>query len=261
MKAARLFEFLEELAPLHLQENFDNAGLIVGNADTEIRGVLFCLDVTEEVIEEAIALQCNVVVSHHPIVFTGLKKITGQHHVERTVIKAIQNGILLYAVHTNLDNVLHHGVNQHIALRLGLKNIEILHPKPGTATIGSGVLANVDPPVSVEKFFEQLKQRMQLTHFKYTKNQLTSISRVAICGGSGAFLIHTAKQAKAQIFITADVKYHDFFESSAEFCIVDIGHYESEKFTSELLYGLVAQNFSNFASHCSKIITNPVKYH
>ncbi len=259
-----LIQYLHEIAPNQLQETYDNAGLIVGDAKTPITGVLVSLDATEKVIDEAIALGCNLVVSHHPIVFTGLKRFTGATYVERAVIKAIKHDIGLFAIHTNLDNVLDNGVNQRIAHQLGLEDLDILSPKPDVLynekKVGAGVIGRLASPMSSMDFLHYLKNRMELSTIKYTDLCKSHIEKVAICGGSGGFLLAAAKASEADIFITSDYKYHEFFDADGAIIIADIGHYESEQFTIQLLQELISQKFSNFAAHCTKIITNPVHY-
>ena len=264
MKIHSLIEFLHSVAPSQYQEEYDNAGLLTGNKDWDISGVLVCLDAIESVIDEAISLNCNVVVAHHPIIFKGLKKLTGENYIEKTVIKAIQNNIAIFAIHTNLDNVFISGVNGKIAEKLKLKETEILSPKIGLIhqgyPVGSGIIGILEQKVSTIEFLNNLKIQMELNTIKHTKIISESILKVAVCGGSGGFLLKEAKKQKADIFITSDYKYHEYFDADGDIMIVDIGHYESEKYTIDLLYELITNNFSSFAAHCTKIITNPIKY-
>jgi dinuclear metal center YbgI/SA1388 family protein len=201
-----------------------------------------------------------MVISHHPILFKPLKKLNGMHYVEKVIIKAIQNNILLYAIHTNMDNILHNGVNEEIAIRLGLKNLQILFPKPDKNDIGSGIIGELEKTLEPMEFLEHIKNKLECNSIKYTPSGLTKIRKVAICGGAGSFLIAKVLDSDANAFITSDVKYHEFFEAHPGMSIIDIGHYESEKFTIGLLYRLVTQKFSKFATHYTKINTNPVKY-
>lgn len=259
-----LIQFLHKIAPPEFQEDYDNAGLIVGQPNTKITGVLVCLDAVESILDEAIMLGCNVIVAHHPIVFRGLKRFNGSNYVERTIIKAIQNNIAIFAIHTNLDNVFYSGVNAKIAERLGLQNTKILAAKSqilyNDAQVGAGMIGDLSHPMSNLSFLQILKDKMELTSFKYTALCKENISKVAICGGSGSFLLNDAKRAGADIFITSDYKYHEFFDADGEIIIADIGHYESEKYTIELLYNLIINNFSTFATHYTKMVTNPIKY-
>ena len=363
MKIKEVTNFLESYAPLQYQESYDNCGLIIGDANTEVKGALITLDCTEEVIDEAIAENCNLVISHHPIIFGGIKKLNGSNYIERTVIKAIKNDISIYAIHTNLDNV-HNGVSAKIAEKLGLENckvlaqksdllrqlvvycpienaealkialfeagagtvgdydqcsfssvgkgtfranenctpfvgeigeqhteneerIEVVYPKFKERAIldamqvahpyqevahqiyvlenkhqlvGSGIIGELKTAVNTEVFLESIKANMQTKCIRYTPIVKEKIQRVALCGGSGSFLLKNAKAAKADIFITADFKYHEFFDAENTIVIADIGHYESEQFTKDLIYDLLIKNFTKFAVRLSKVNTNPIKY-
>jgi len=354
---------LETLAPPAYQESYDNAQLITGNASDAVKGILCTLDVTEEVVQEAIDRDCNMIVAHHPIVFKGLKSLTGRNYVERTVIKAIKNDIAIYAIHTNLDHV-QHGVNKRICDRLGLINTRILAPKPsllmklttfipieqtdqvmqaldqagagkignysscsfqvaGTGTfmpseeanptigrrgelervaehrvevivpshlknkvlhslrqahpyeevayylqsldndnqeVGAGMVGELENAMGEVDFLLYLKKRMDLKVLKHTALSGKQIKKVAVCGGAGIFLLPDAKRAKADIFITADVKYHEYFDAENQLVIADIGHYESEIHTKELLMEFLSQKFSNIALYLTKIVTNPITY-
>lgn len=356
-------QHLEKLAPLYYQESYDNAGLITGNVEWEVKGVLISLDATEAVVEEAISQTCNLIIAHHPIVFKGLKKLTGASYVERTVLKAIKNDIAIYAIHTNLDNVTG-GVNYKIAEILGLQKVRILSPKKGllqklvtfvpvqstsqvlnalyeagagnignytgcsfrtagTGTftpnaeanphigtqrmpeevqeerievimplylsgkvidalrkahpyeevayyltslentyqdVGPGVVGELLQPMEEKAFLSYLKAQMQLNSVRHTALQNKLIQRVALCGGAGIFLLPDAVKQGADVFITADVKYHEFFDADNKLVLADIGHYESEVFTKELIYTYLSQKFTNIALILSKTITNPIFY-
>lgn len=284
MKIRELTSFLEQIAPSRLQESYDNSGFIVGNPDAEIAGVLCCLDSTEAVVDEAIEKGCNLIVAHHPIIFNGLKSLTGQHYVERVVIKAIRNDITIYAIHTNLDNVVIDGVNAKIAQKLGLEVVHSLRPKEGkfenssskiqlsetlnsflhdlnaSSQIGSGIIGVLPEPMEEMKFLMHVKQSMNCGCIKYTPLLNRKVSKIAICGGSGQFLLKDAINAQADVFISSDFKYHEYFEADGKILIADVGHFESEQFTAELLCDIITENFSNFAAHISKTITNPIKY-
>lgn len=258
-----LTRYLESIAPLHLQESYDNAGLLTGHPAMVVTGVMTALDMLEPVIDEAIEKGCNVVVAHHPIIFKGLKRLTGEHYVERVVIKAIRAGIALYAIHTNLDSILDHGVNERIGQRLGLTNLCILDPRPDTEDgrpVGIGVLGELPEPISFEAFIRLLKSKMGCAMVRHTRWDERLIQKVAVCGGSGSFLLPRALAMQADAFVTADYKYHEFFEADDRILIADIGHYESEQFTINLLDELIRNKFSNFASHSTTVIKNPVKY-
>ncbi len=363
MKLKEITDFLESYAPLAYQESYDNSGLITGNKEMEITGALICLDSVEAVIDEAIAIGCNLVIAHHPIVFSGLKKFNGSNYVERVIIKAIQNNIAIYAAHTNLDNV-YNGVNARIAENLGLVNCKVLSPQKNTLkklvtycpvdkadeirnalfAAGAGNISNYDEcsfnnegfgtfragdgaapfvgeqgkrhvekeirietiyPANFEskvlkalfaahpyeevaydlynlsnvanrigagligelvkesdemEFLKLLKGTMKAEGIRYTSLKGKKIKKVAVCGGSGSFLLGDAIKNGADIFVTADFKYHQFFDAENRIVIADIGHYESEQYTGELFYDLLKEKFSTFALHLSKINTNPINY-
>ena len=258
-KISDIIAYLHTIAPYELQEDYDNSGLIVGNPNTEVKGTLFCLDSTEAIVDEAIALGVNLIVAHHPIVFRGLKRFNDANYVERTVIKAIKNDIAILSIHTNLDNVIE-GVNGMISDKLGLIDKEILSFKKGYDQIGAGLISRLPQPMPILDFVKHLKTKMQLDVVKTTHWCHEHISEVAVCGGSGSFLLGAAKKAGAQVFISADFKYHEYFDAENDIIIIDIGHFESEKFTIDLLYSLISKKFTNFAAHYTKIITNPVKF-
>lgn len=251
---------LESIAPAHLQESYDNAGLIVGDPTTEVTGVLTSLDCTEEIIAEAKARSCNLVVAHHPIVFRGLKRFNGKDYVERTVIKAIKDDVAIYAIHTNLDNVRYQGVNERIAQRLGLENLRLLGPKNEEKTVGSGMVGELPVAMAEADFLRHLKDRMGAGVVKHTALLGQPVETIALCGGAGGFLLRQAKASGAQAFVTSDYKYHEFFDADGEIVICDIGHYESEQFTTQLLAELLKEKFPTFAVLCTERITNPVRY-
>lgn len=260
MKIKEITQILEAIAPTHLQESYDNAGLITGDPEQEVTGILFSLDAIESVVEEAIRKGCNLVVSHHPIVFRGLKRFNGSNYVERTVIQAIRNDIALYAIHTNLDNVLHRGVNERIAQQLGLQNLRILSPKPGMEGVGSGVVGELPAPVDELDWLQQLKTTMKAGCVRHTAPTGRPVQRVAVCGGSGSFLLPAALKAEADVFVTADFKYHEFFDAEGRLVIADIGHFESEQFTINLLFEIISEKYPNFALHLTEQNTNPIRY-
>ena len=363
MKLSLLTNYLESLAPLAYQEDYDNSGLIVGNPEQEVNKALISLDCTEAVVDEAIAKGCQVIISHHPIVFRGLKKFNGKTYVERVVEKAIRNYIAIYAIHTNLDNVMN-GVNERICETLGLINCRILNPKngllkklvtyvptekveqvrnalfhagagnigdysecsfnaegtgtfkggedtnpyvgePGTRhyenevrietvypanleskllmalflahpyeevaydlynltnqhqQVGSGMIGELDEAMDEEEFLFEIKEKMQASVIRHTAFTGKSVKRVAVCGGAGGFLLKHAIAAGADVFVTADYKYHEFFDAEGKIVIADIGHFESEQFTQQLLYEIIRKKFTNFAVRLTEINTNPVKY-
>ena len=259
-----VYEYLDSIAPFELQESYDNAGLIVGDAQAEVTGVMLCLDSTEAILDEAIEKGCNLIIAHHPIVFRGLKQFVGDNYIQRTIIKAIKNDIAIIAIHTNLDNVLTNGVNEMIASKLNMTNISILAPKDQDVTeevVGAGIVGKLTDKMETKEFFDFLKQQMQLSVIKHTNICYEKVRKIAICGGSGGFLLEHAKAAGAQVFVTSDYKYHEFFDADGDIIIADIGHFESEQYTIELLYKLVKEKFSTFAAHYTLQSTNPVYYY
>lgn len=355
--------YLDGMAPFNYQESYDNSGLLVGDPDRAVTGVLVALDCTEAVIDEAVSVGANVVLTHHPILFKGIKRLTGNTYVERTVIKAIEHSIALVAIHTNLDNV-YFGVNDIIAGKLGLNNRRILAPKEavlfrlgvfvpreaeeqvraamaeagagqigdydscsfsvdGTgrfrpnadadpyvgeagrletvaetrievvvnrhalaaveramkqahpyeevaydtvamtnknAYIGSGMVGDLAQPVAVKDFLRTLKTTFGCGAIRYTDPVKETVQRIAVCGGSGGFLLGDALRAGADVFITADYKYHEFFDADGKIVIADIGHFESEQFTSEWLVALLLKKFTTFAVRLTNVNTNPINY-
>ena len=364
MKIKDILLQLESLAPPRLQEHYDNAGLITGQAESECTGILCALDATEEVVQEAIQKKTNLIIAHHPIIFGGLKKITGRNYVERTIILAIKNDIAIYAIHTNLDNVID-GVNGKIASLLGLKNCQPLGAKEGSlkkiysfvpsdhleavrtaifqsgagqignysecsysaegwgtfkageganpyvgsvgerhrekewkieavlpswkeaAVIkalkeahpyeevaydvvtlsnshpgtGSGLVGEWEEAIPETAFLEKLKQVFRLNLVRHTALRGKPVKKIALCGGAGSFLIPNALAVEAEAFITADLKYHEFFDADGRLLLCDIGHYESEQFTIDLLAGILAQKFPTFAVLKTGVRTNPVFYY
>ena len=354
---------LEAFAPLPYQESYDNSGLLTGNPEQKVTGILLTLDCTEPVVEEAIERNCNLIVAHHPIIFRGLKKLTGSNYVERTVIKAIKHDIAIYAIHTNLDSV-HNGVNKKICDKIGLVNTRILSPRQhvlrklvtfipkehsgtvltalyeagagqignyencsfaleGQGTfkpnekaqpaigekfvqevvaetrievifpahlqakvlqalrrshpyeevayyltdllnvnqdVGSGMIGELPHAVEPSEFLKRLKKSMDLSVIRHTRLIDQPITKVAVCGGSGSFLLPEARKAGAHIYISADFKYHEFFDAEDRLIVADIGHYESEVYTRELLKEVLIKKFPTFAISFSKTVTNPISY-
>ena len=363
MKLKEITGYLESLAPPSYQESYDNAGLIVGDPELEIGKALLCIDSTEEVVREAIKKGCNLIIAHHPIIFRGLKKLTGNSYVQRAVMLAIKNDISIYCMHTNLDNI-HSGVNKKICDKLGLIHTSILSPKrqilkklitfcplkdaekvrdalfeygagvigdysetsyntEGFGTfkgdestnphvgkkgtrhqereikietifpahiehsligallkahpyeevaydivsldnyhprVGSGMVGELPKPTDEMIFLKTLKKKFSAGCVRHTQLLGKKIRRVAVCGGAGSFLLQDAICSKADIFITGDFKYHDFFDSERKIIIADIGHYESEQFTTELFHEVLTKRFNNFALLFSETNTNPVNH-
>jgi dinuclear metal center YbgI/SA1388 family protein len=257
-----VIEFLESIAPLHLQESYDNSGLLIGHPERVVKGILVCLDCTDEILEEAISKGCNMIVSHHPAIFYGVKKITGGNMTERMIEKAIKNDLILYAIHTNLDNTLVNGVNEQIARKLGLEIDGPLRGMSGNPNpmLGAGLLGYFSDPLTETQFLQLLKEKMKVQVIRHTALINKPIQKVAVCGGSGSFLLEDAKKAGVQAFVTADLKYHQYFDAEGELLVCDIGHYESEQYTIQLIQSLISGNFPTFAAHCTEINTNPVQH-
>jgi dinuclear metal center YbgI/SA1388 family protein len=363
MQIKDITSFLESIAPLSFQEDYDNSGLIVGNPEQVVSAAMISLDCTEEIIDEAISKGCNLVISHHPIVFRGLKKLNGKTYVERAVIKAIKHDIALYAIHTNLDNVLG-GVNTKLCQMIGLTNCTVLSPKSsllkklvtycpqaqadeirnalfaagagnigrysecsfnldGLGTfkagentnafvgekgirhqeaetrievtypihlerqivvalhlahpyeevayelytmsnlhqgVGSGMIGMLTTETDELEFLQQVKDKLNAKVIRHTALRNKKVKRVAVCGGAGGFLLPQAISAGADVFITADYKYHEFFDADKRIVLADVGHFESEQFTQQLLLELITENFPNFALHLTTQSTNPINY-
>jgi len=264
MQIGNITEVLEQWAPLNYQEDYDNCGLLVGNHNTLCTGVLCSLDCTEAVIDEAVEKGCNLIVSHHPIIFKGIKQFNENSYVARTVLKAIQNNIALYAIHTNLDSILN-GVNKTLADRLHLENRQILAPKPGIfdqngITVGSGLKGVLPLETDEAEFLNCIKEKFNLSILKHTPLTGKPLKSIALCGGSGSFLIGAAKAQNVDSFFTSDLKYHDFFEADGKLLLVDIGHGESEQWVSELIIAHLTAKFPTFAVLQSLVCTQPITY-
>ena len=255
-------EIFEQEIPLSLQESWDNSGLQVGDPNAEISSVLLCLDVSENVIDEAVEKNCQLIVSHHPLLFSGLKTIQGQNSVERCVIKAIKNNIAIYSAHTNTDNW-HLGVNWHLAQKLQLENCQILQPQAHDVNgnpAGSGYIGELSKDMDEMEFLQKIKSEFKLASLRHTDLLGKPIRKVAICGGSGSFLTQTAINQGADIFISGDFKYHDFFLAENKIVIADIGHYESEIHTKEIFFELISKKIATFAAYLSEKDESPINY-
>ena len=260
MKIKEVITHLERLAPLAFQEDYDNSGLICGNPDIECSGILVSLDCTEEVVLEAAEKGYNLLITHHPLIFRPIRSITVQHGTGRALVAAIKADLTIYAIHTNLDNI-KSGVNATIADKLGLSDRKILLPAGEIPDVGSGLLGTLNKAMTETQFLEQIKQAFGTPVIRHSPLRGKPVSRVALCGGSGSFLISNALQAGADFFISADIKYHDFFSGEAQMVIADIGHFESEQFTVDLLLSVILKKFPNFAVLKSGKVTNPVNYY
>lgn len=258
MKIRQIIDALEDFAPLALQDGFDNAGLQIGlTKDVDATGVLLCLDVTEAVIDEALSRGCNMVVSHHPLLFHPLKSITGKDYVERVVIKAIQNNIVLYAAHTNLDNA-PGGVNYKMAEKLQLTVLEWLEPKQGMEG-GSGLVGELPTAMTQQAFVKRVKETFRVDSIRYNEWKGQQVKRVALCGGAGAFLIPKAIEKGADVFITGEIGYHRFFGYEDSILLMELGHYESEQYTLELLHDIVVKAAPELPICFTAVKTNPIR--
>ena len=263
MQVRDIANTLESWAPTAGAESYDNIGLLVGLEDMEVNGVLINLDMTEAVIDEAIRREVNMIVAHHPIWFAGRKRLNGEDYVSRTIMKAVKHDIALYAIHTNLDNI-RSGVNQKICNRLGLKGCNFLKAKNlevGGTELGSGMMGSLENELKKDEFLAMVKEAFKCGGIRYADAPLETIRKVAVCGGSGSFLTAAARLAGADAFVTADITYHKYFDNENEMLLLDIGHYESEQFTSELIYDFLSEKFPTFAVRFSKTYTNPVRYY
>jgi dinuclear metal center YbgI/SA1388 family protein len=260
MKIREIIQQLESFAPPEFQEEYDNSGLIAGDIESECTGVLLTLDCTENGIREAVERKCNLIVSHHPLIFRPIRRITPENGTGKALLAAIKSDIAIYAIHTNLDNILS-GVNASIADKLGLVNRQILCPRKNLPSVGSGLIGNLKHELSENQLLEQLKYAFGIPVIRHSPLRGKPVARVAVCGGAGSFLIPSALQAGAGFFISADIKYHEFFGGEGEMVIADIGHFESEQFTVDLLHSVILEKFPNFAVLKSGTVTNPVKYY
>ncbi len=250
-------EAIERFAPLSLQETYDNAGIQVGDPAQTVTGVLICLDVTEQILREARQRKCNLIVSHHPLLFKGLKEITGATPEQRIVIEALRHNIAIYSAHTNLDAA-SDGVSYEMAGILGLSNCKPLFPKEEGSFCGLGVVGDISPRPAME-FLRMVKEAFDVRSLRYSAGspQLV-IRRVAVCGGSGASFIPVAIKAKADVFVTADIKYHDFTTFANKILIADIGHYESELCSRKILSRLIRDSFPSCQTLFAQSESNPI---
>ena len=260
MKAIQVFDALEQYAPLPLQDGFDNAGLQIGlTAEQEVAGALLCLDVTEDVIDEAERMGCNLIVAHHPLLFHGLKQITGNSYVERCVIKAIQKGIGIYAAHTNMDNA-EYGVNYRIAEKIGLTNLAFLETKTVDIHAGAGIIGNLEVEEDEVGFMQRIKELFGIRCLRYNRLCGRKIRRVALCGGAGRVLLQQAVVQGADAFLTGEMRYHDYFGHNEELLIAEMGHYESEQYTVDLFAEILAKELPELKTIKTTLNTNPINY-
>ena len=257
MKVKDVIAVIEEFAPLSIQEGWDNSGLCVGSPEAEVSSVLFALDCTEALVDEAVEYGADMIITHHPLIFSGLKRISPEDQVGAAVIKAIRNGIAIYAAHTNADKVLA-GVSGAMAAKLGLEDVRILDDD-GEGT-GLGVVGNLPEPLAADKVIGLVKEKFSLKMLKVSRPSDCIVTRVAMCGGSGGSLIGAARKSGAQLYISGDISYHNFFTPEG-FMIMDIGHYESEIEIVNILFSLIKKNFPTFAVRITQNInSNPIFY-
>ena len=260
MKIKEVVNALEEFAPLPLQEGYDNAGLQVGLTETEVSGALLCLDVTEQVVEEAVQKGCNLIVSHHPLIFRALKKVSDANMVQRCVMKAIVNGVAIVSMHTNIDNAVG-GVNFKIAEKMGLRKVTLLAPKTVEGIeAGSGVVGELPEPMEARDFIGMVKREFHVECVRANQLLERKIQRVAICGGAGAFLLDDAVAAGADAFVTGEMHYHEFFDHEQKVQICVIGHYESEQFTKEIFQSIIEEKCPGVRCFLTSLDTNPIIY-
>lgn len=259
MKIDDITNYLDKVFHPEYQEDYDNAGFLVGCGAEECSGVLVALDLTAAVVAEARELGYNLIVTHHPFIFGGLKRITDRSEAGRIVIEMLHAGIATYAAHTNLDN-LPDGVNGILAQKLGLTDCHILRCIGNVdCEIGAGMVGELPCETDAEGFLLMVKQRLGLPWVRVSGERST-VRRVAICGGAGAFLIDDAMRAGADAYLTADLKYHDFQRPEGRMLLADIGHYESEQFAKEIIYRTISEKFSNFACRISECQQSVVHY-
>lgn len=259
MRLKEVVAALERFAPLPLQESYDNAGLQIGLTETEeVSGALLCLDVTEQVLEEAVRLGCNLVVAHHPLLFRGLKSVTGATQPERCVQLALRHGLAVYAAHTNLDNA-RGGVNHCMAGRLGLEELRFLRPD-GDGSQGSGVVGTLPVPEEPVPFLRRVKAVFGVDCLLHNDGPSRPVRRVALCGGAGEFLLDDAIACGADVFLTGEMGYHRYFGHEGQLWIGVLGHYQSERFTIDLLGDILAAACPGLPLHRTSVDTNPVRY-
>lgn len=258
MKIRDVAQAVEAFAPLALQESYDNAGLVVGRPDDELRGgVLIAVDVTPEVIDEAIALGCGMIVTHHPIIFNPLRRLNSATVVEQCVERAIKADIALYAAHTNLDSAAG-GMSWRLGEILGVENMQTLSPVSDGA--GFGTVGELAESMPIGEFFALLRNRLGAKVLRHSDLVRREVRRVAICTGSGGSEMAAARASGCDVYVTADLRYNDFFAPAGEFVVVDVGHFESEFCAIDILFDVLSKKITNFALHKSACSRNPVNY-
>ena len=265
MKIREITEAIECYAPLRLQEEWDNAGIQVGDPEADITGVLLCTDATEAVVAEAVSRGFNLVIAHHPLIFRGLKKIMGRTPVERTVAMAIKHDITIYSAHTNMDSAWQ-GVSFRMADKIGMTGLQFLdgnqvdpYGENGSTTAGCGVIGDIAPTPAID-VIKRVKEAFEVGAVRYCGDTTRMVTRVALCGGAGGFLLDKAVELGAQLYVTADMRYHDCLDNHQRIVVADIGHYESEHFTKEIFLEIIQKKNPTFAVDFAKNEANQVKY-
>ena len=259
MKIKDVTSVIETFAPLRWQESYDNAGLVVGREDDEVHAALLAVDVTEEVLDEAERLGCDLVITHHPIVFHPLKRLNEADYVQRCVARAVRRDIALYACHTNLDSA-PGGMSWRLAEMLGVGNLRVLQPSETGDGAGFGVVGELPEAVDTVEFMRIIQRRLEVSVVRYSDIATSGVRRVAVCTGAGASLIGEARRAGADIYITADMKYNDFMTPDKALTVADIGHFESEYCAIQLIFDILSKNLCTFAVRKSERSRNPVNY-
>ena len=255
----QITDIIERFAPLEWQESYDNAGLIVGRSDDEVHKALLAVDVTEEVLDEAEAEGCDLVITHHPIVFRALKRFNSADPVERCVERAIRSRIALYACHTNLDSA-PGGMSWRLAEMLGVGNLRVLQPSETGDGAGFGVVGELPEAIDTVEFMRIIQRRLEVSVIRYSDIATSGVRRVAVCTGAGGSLLGEALRAGAELYLTADLKYNDFMAPSGRLTVADIGHFESEYCAIEILFEIFSKNLRTFAVRKSRCSCNPVNY-
>ena len=259
MKVREVAGAIEEFAPLGLQESYDNSGLNVGSPDAEVSGVLICVDVTDEVVDEALAVGANLVVSHHPLLCHPLRRMVGSDPAQRIAARCMIAGISLYAAHTNLDSA-DGGMSHALGCRLGLRDMRLLCPHAPGGHTGYGVVGELAEAVPILRFLTEVKRSLRCGAIRYSPLCRNTVSRVALSTGAGASLIEAAAGAKADVYLSADFKYNDFFGPDGRLVVADVGHFESEYCAIDLLYDIITKKIANFAVRKSERSVNPINY-
>lgn len=259
MKVRDVAAIIEDYAPVALQEEYDNCGLNVGNYDDEVTGVLLCVDVTEAVLEEAVSKGANMIISHHPLLFHPLKCLTDSDAAQRITRRALIAGISLYAAHTNLDSTVG-GMSHFLGHKLGLKGMSVLAPHSEGSVTGYGVLGELYVPMGAVEFLEFVRRELRCGCIRHSELCRSEVSFVALSTGSGGSFIRSAMARGADIFISADFRYNDFFIPDSKLIVADVGHFESEYCAIDLLFDIITKKISTFAVHKSVNSVNPVNY-